>query len=260
MPNYSYPLPNEAEINLDSAIVVPSIAAVSIENGLRYIRLNNTVIHSQLCTLPKEAVDTMYAEVAVYTTSETECVTGLRFYYGASDAMGSLEMKLYFEPLYLISHNYDPATETKEFIISEVGSMYHFDGTTLHMVSNLEKDQATLLFHQNVSIKRTPTSPNFEPYVLNEDVRSAILPFQELYALMYDNGADNLSIYNNAVLHSQDGSALVKESLILHTELISSNGPFAGMFSDRVHLCPNKCSIISLQINENNTLTGKNNN
>lgn len=244
---YSYPLPNEDTINLSSSIVSQTDGNTRIQNGKDDLRLNQLMIQPTLCTLPTAAIDQLYDEVKGYATPAKECITALRFYFGAIENGGNMTMQLYYEPLFLSYDAYDPNTGLTYYNTTEKGNVYWFDGTTLHQVSSNELNDAVDLFKQNLTLKHLLTAP-FEPFIQNEDVESGVLPFQTVYAMLHDNGTNDLMVMNCADLTPYQGTFKVNQSLLLNATLVSSHGDFAGMMANKVLTDPPYNAIFSYKL------------
>lgn len=238
MPVPSLPLSNEDELNLSSSIINTTEGAIRTANGRNLIRLAGAQIPEQLDSVSFSALDPLYQEVTSFCSTDKNCLTALRIYFGASNESGSAKMKLFFEPLFLAFQSTDPTTGERLYNVTETGNLYSYSGSTFDLETPANLTSAQTLFEGELTLKHSPTSASFNGFVKGTDVESGVIPFQTIFALLNDNGNTEFNIKHCVDLEDKTGIEEVKETIILSTSELSSNGAFAGKYANRVKNSP----------------------
>lgn len=227
------PLKNEDTLNLELSVVSPDEGNLRIFHGETHLLLNDELIPTDLATIQKAELEILYDQVAGYTSTDKGCLTALRISYGAIVVDGEIKMDLFYKPLYLNYHEYRENTHSYMYSISQSGDLYNLINGKFEIVSEEDYDDAYNLLKDSLTIRHTLDTPIFEPFVEGKDVNYVIVPFQTIFTLLFDNGNNTLVLKNNVetVLHEVNYS--VKQTILLHSDEITSNGPFAGQFANR---------------------------
>lgn len=248
MPVPSLPLSNEDELNLSSSVVDITKGDVRTANGRNLIRLAGAQIPEQLASVSFSALDVLYQEVTSFCSTNKDCLTALRIYFGASNDSGSAEMKLFFEPLFLAFQSTDSTTGERLYNVTETGNLYSYSGSTFDLETPANLTSAQTLFEGELTLKHTSTSASFNGFVKGTDVESGVIPFQTIFALLNDNGNTEFNIRHCVDLEDKTGIEEVKETIILSAPELSSNGDFAGKYANRTLKNPPFTNLLPFKV------------
>ncbi len=242
------PLPNEDQLDLTTSVVSQTEGNLRCSNAKAFLRLNNAEISTIVATIPFDKLNKLYQEANVHCTPAKDCVTALRQYYGAVSGEESTDFKVFYQALFLAFDSVEPESGDRIYRVTEEGNLYSFNGSKFDLETEANLTAAQNLFMGELTLKHTPASANFEAFVSGQDVKSLILPFQTIFALLNDNGKDTFQLKSCAEIVSATADGVVKQSLILDTIAGSGSGLFTGKFANRQHNNPPYSDLIPFQV------------
>jgi hypothetical protein len=229
----SLPLPNEDEINLALCPVSVTDANARMSLITSNVRLNGNPFDNLIANIPEAQIDILYDEVSGYCTPEKGCVTALQIFYGVKEINGVGQMFPIYQSIFLKFDHYDASSETYIYLPEQYGSLWSFDGTEFVASSQTELEDAQTKFQNEITIKHSPSSTSFEPFVVGTDIESVIAPFQEIYTVLHDN--DNTLVEINYGMDTilNENTYPYKMSTLFSSALVNDKGPFAGIYANR---------------------------
>lgn len=237
--NFSPLLMNEDSLNLETDDVSSTEALRRLTLFRENFLLNNNPVPELAATLKRSDIDLLYNKVSQFSKPEKKCITALLVHFANEINSGVHTFHPLFQPVYLALKQYDAYSMTYIYETKEIGKKYHFVGGNL-VECAVNEDIKFQLDYANYSLinhTNDRTKP-FTPLITNIDSESQLFPFQLIYTLMDNNGADQISLKNCMSEFIHDPAISLKHSLLLSAPPITNRGDFFNKYANRSHLCP----------------------
>jgi hypothetical protein len=252
---YNLPnLLNEDRIYLDRSFKSPINGEQEINLCANFLKIGNVIVDGNI---PLEIVDNVNGLIDLYkeATSLSKIggyITGLKMIFGIDvDPIDPQKSKvcLLYQPVCMQKNsNIGNTNKVRLYDIHDGPDIYKYNDTNKTFTPIiLDEVKKLVTNYTNVIQILHSDLPNdtHSDFIKGFDVESMIFPFQEIFALLYDNKPDEIIKISNCIKKNEiDPSFLIiKHSILLsvNTTTESASGTFKGMYANLIHLCPPHC-------------------
>lgn len=235
-----------------------SIDLVGVNQALGGIRINDCytrlLIHDNVFQPADRLIDTIEniknpankyeVFLELYNIAKSKANGAVRYVTALEMSFGidnHDRIRLLYRPAGLVK-NHDISINEREYDANFTRDYYYYDNInhSFQVANNI-----SVIKNYKDCIKIVEPGVGPRKYKLG-DVTSVIFSFQEIFAVLYDNTGNTISIFNAIENEIQeDGSIVFKHSLLLAPQGLTP--PFMldknllGMYADLAHLCPPHC-------------------
>lgn len=169
-------------------------------------------------------------------------ITAVKIYYG----MRYGRVRLLFEPVALKRTSGPDAARMAGYDMVFSGRFYIYNKDAKRF--EITDDHANLVQNYQSGMKIKRDGVNYSDFVKDIDVEAVTFTFQEIFALLYENGDEATVSFYNA---TQSFAGVIKHTLLLAPALVTPPGfikSLRGVYADLAHLCPPHCSSVRLKL------------
>jgi hypothetical protein len=237
---------NEKILDLQFMPITALEAKESVTEFDNSVRISGKKVNERVRTIPFQAFDSLFAIASSMHSERKEYVTALYIYYGVDKNETTDTITIYpiFQPAYL-EYISETNTKTGNFRIQKSPKQYYYDASQVGNKFVEYSVDSSNDYLANYKKWFTKASVNHSE---NTDSFASIIPFQEIYALEYDNKV-GIAILYNAMQNNSFSKSILKHSILFSPDIKFNPlfmSDFEGKIANRTHLCPTYCDSSKL--------------